>query len=362
GRNPGTGKQMQKSIYGDSQQEVAKQLRQIQAAIDNGTYIEPSKMTVEQWLEIWLDEYLGNVKPGTVSNYSQHVKNHIIPAIGSVKLNALQPAAIQRMYNQIQKNGLSPKTIKNLHGALHRAMQTAVRLGYIRTNPTGACILPRIEKKKIQPLDKPEITKFLDALKGHRNEALFKVALFSGMRSGELLGLTWDCVQFDDGTIYVCKQLTAPRKKGGSYSFAPLKNDKPRTITPAPTVMQLLREHKKNQTEQRLRVGGVWGEKGLENLVFTNEAGKHLTQCGVWKELQKVFTQAEIDPRPFHDLRHSYAVNSIRSGDDVKTIQENLGHHTAAFTLDVYGHVTEQMKRESADRMEQFIESVKSTS
>jgi integrase len=358
GRDPGTGKQVQKSVYGDTQKEVRQRLQQIATAIDEGTYLEPSKMTVAKWLNIWLADYLGNVKPGTVANYSQHVNNHIAPAIGAIKLTALQPTAIQRLYNDLQEKGLSAKTIKNLHGVLHRALQTAVKLGYTRTNPTSACILPRVEKKDIQPLDTPELARFMSALKGHPHETLFKVALFSGARSGELLGLTWDCVKFDSGTIYICKQLSAPRKKGEAYKFASLKNDKPRTITPAPYVMRLLKEHKLAQLEQRILVGSAWDTEGFDNLVFTNELGGHLTQSGTWKMLQKVFDNAGIEHRPFHQLRHSYAVNSIRSGDDIKTIQENLGHHTAAFTLDMYGHVTESMKRESAERMEAFIKGI----
>lgn len=359
GRNPGTGKQIQKSVYGKTQREVLQKLQQITAQITlEGAYTQPSKMTVTAWLETWLDEYLGNVKPGTATDYSAHVYNHIIPAIGAIKLCALQPTAIQHLYNGLQEKGLSAKTIRNLHGTLHRALQTAMKFGYIRTNPTEACILPRINAHDIQPLDTPEIALFLSAIKGHKQQTLFHVALFSGMRSGELLGLTWDCVHFDSGTIFVSKQLVCPRKKGEAFHFAPLKNDKPRTITPAPSVMQLLKDHKKAQLEQRMLLGQGWREGNMKNLVFTTETGGHLTQSGVWRMLQRVLARADMEARRFHDLRHTYAVNALRSGDDVKTVQENLGHHTAAFTLDVYGHVTDQMKKESASRMEAFIKSI----
>ena len=144
GRDPGTGKQIQKSVYGPTQKAVRQKLQQIAQAIDEGTYFEPSKMTVAAWMETWLQEYLGNVKPGTVANYTQHVRNHIVPALGAVKLSALQPPQIQHLYNQMQADGLSAKTIKNLHGAMHRALQTAVRMGYLKTNPAKGCILPRI--------------------------------------------------------------------------------------------------------------------------------------------------------------------------------------------------------------------------
>ena len=358
GRNPGTGKQTQKSIYGETQKEVRQKLQKVLLEIDEGAYSEPSNQTVNAWLKCWLTSYLGNVKPGTVANYTQHVENHIIPAIGALKLTALHPTAIQNLYNKLQENGLSAKSIKNLHGALHRALHTATKLGYIRTNPTEACILPRIERKEIKPLDTEDISKFLNAIKDHRHETLFRVALFTGMRSGELLGLTWDCVRFDEGVIHINKQLTPPRRTGETYGFGSLKNDKPRTITPAPSIMQQLKKHGKEQVKQRMLIGAAWGEEGFENLVFTKENGYHLTQSGVWKMLQKVFTQANIEQRRFHDLRHTYAVNALRSGDDVKTVQETLGHHTAAFTLDIYGHVTNEMQKASADRMEAFINGI----
>lgn len=358
GYDPGTGKQIQKSIYGKTQKEVRVKLQQIEVSIEDGTYLEPSKMTISNWLDTWINEYLGNVKPGTVANYSQHVRIHIKPAIGSIKLSAIQPPQIQHLYNALQKKGLSAKTIKNVHGCLHKALQTAVRMGYIARNPADGCILPRVIKKEIHPLDMPEVETFLKAVEGHPLEVLFKVDLFTGLRSGEILGLTWDCIDFENGTIYVCRQLVPPRRKGGAYTYGTLKNDKPRTITPAPSVMKMLKDHSLKQKIQRLQAGAAWDDEGFKNLVFTNETGKHLTQVGVWKQLHKVLRDTGIENLRFHDLRHTYAVNSLQSGDDVKTVQENLGHHTAAFTLDVYGHVTDTMKKKSADRMEAYIQSI----
>jgi len=313
---------------------------------------------VGQWLDTWLADYLGDVKPGTIANYSQHVRTHIKPALGSVKLKALQPTAIQRMYNDKLKGGLSPKTIRNMHGAFHRSLETAVRLGFIPRNPSSACTLPRAEDKEIQPLDTPDIQKFLTAIKGHSLEAIYRLSMYGGLRSGELLGLTWDCIDFDKGTIYLYRQLLQPRVKGGNYKFGPLKNDKPRTINPAPSVIQTLKAHRIAQLEQRMRIGNLWNDGGFPDLVFTNESGGHLTQPGIWKAMQKLLAAAGLPHHRVHDLRHTYAVNSLRAGDDIKTVQENLGHHTAAFTLDKYAHVTDTMRRESALRMEAFINSL----
>lgn len=229
-------------------------------------------------------------------------------------------------------------------------------LGYIRANPADACILPRVEKTEIFPLDEVELKAFLSVIAGHPLENLYRVAVFTGMREGELLGLTWDRVDLQRGKVDVNRQLFRPRKKGGTFKFGPLKNDKPRQLTPAPSVMETLKAQKKVQAIQRLYVGPLW-EDG-PGYVFTNEMGGHASYWTLITWLKKLLHQAGIAPRRFHDLRHTYAVSSIRAGDDIKTVQHNLGHHTAAFTLDVYGHVTEQMKKDSASRMEAYINSL----
>ena len=355
GADPGTGKQRRKSVYAPTQAECRKKLREATEAVANGTYFEPAKITVAEWFNLWLAEYLGSVKHATAISYGQHVKNHVLPNIGAVKLADLRAPMIQRIYNNLQRQGISPKTIKNLHGCIHKALEVAVRNDYIARNPADVCTLPRIEKSEIQPLDAPDIKKLLEALNGHKHEVLIKTAMFTGMRIGELIGLTWDCVDFENGVICVKKQLLRPRVKGEGYTYGTLKNDKPRTITPANAVMDMLRAHKRRQAQQRLLAGSAWDDGEFPGLVFTNELGGHLCHNHISKQLDKALEAAGIPKHRFHDLRHTYAVNSLRAGDDIKTVQENLGHHTAAFTLDMYAHSTETMKRESAKRMDAFI-------
>ena len=150
--------------------------------------------------------------------------------------------------------GLSPKTAINIHGVFHRALKQAVNIGLIRSNPTDACIRPRGERKPIRPLEDEEVGAFLRAIEGHRFASLYLVDLFTGMRQGEILGLTWDCVDFRRGTIFLYRQLQQRQTKGDfGYYFTSLKNGKSRTITPAPTVMRVLQAHRKAQNEMRLR-------------------------------------------------------------------------------------------------------------
>ncbi len=248
GRDPGTGRQIQRSVYGTTQKEARQKLAQITAALDSGTYKAPCKLTVGQWLDIWQRDYLGGVKPYTAAAYASRIKNHIKPALGALKLEALNTHTIQGFYNSLSgerdgKPGLSPKTVKNVHGVLHKALQQTVVIGYLRFNPAEYVTLPRMVKREITPLDEEQSKAFLQAIQGHRFETLFAVTLFTGLREGEALGLKWDCVDFAKGTILVNKQLQREQKKGGAYIFAPLKNDKARTITPAPWVIGLLKIH-----------------------------------------------------------------------------------------------------------------------
>lgn len=362
GRDPGTGKQVQRSVYGATQKEVRQKLAQVTAAIDNGTYTVPSKMTVGQWLDIWSRDYLGGVKPFTVLNYSQHIKNHIKPALGAVKLEALNAHTIQGFYNSLgkpqgDKPGLSAKTVKCIHGVLHKALSQAVKVGYIRFNPAESCELPRIERKEIRPLDNEEIGAFMKAVQGHRFEALYLVTLFTGLRRGEVCGLTWDCVDLDLGTILVNKQLQNVPGQPGEFRLVSSKNGKGRIIAIAPFVVEVLRRHKVQQVEARLKAGPLWQNNGF---VFCNEVGEHLSPNTVYHNFKRIAASIGLPDARLHDLRHSYAVASLRAGDDIKTVQGNLGHHTAAFTLDTYGHVTEEMKRASAERMEAFIKGIPS--
>lgn len=361
GRDPGTGKQIQRSVYAATQREVQQKLRQALSAVDAGTFVEPSKMTVGQWLEAWLAEYTSDVKPYTKRAYATNIKNHITPALGALRLEKLTPLQVQKFYNACMQGEkkLKPKTVKNIHGVLHSSLKQAVMNGMIRSNPTESCTLPRIERMEIQPFDDEAEKSFLRAIEGDKYERLFIVDLYTGMRKGEILGLRWSDIDFDQGTITVSRQLQVEPFKGGRYYLAPLKNDKERTITPAPYVMQILREQRRYQNEARLHAGAAWDEEDIPGLVFTNETGKHLCHQTIGTRYKKLVTAAGLPDARFHDLRHSYAVASIRAGDDIKTVQSNLGHHSAAFTLDTYAHATAQMKRESADRMQAHIQAIK---
>lgn len=317
-------------------------------------------MTVGEWLDIWQNDFLGGVKPMTVLNYSQHIKNHIKPAMGALKLDSLNTHDIQRFCNNLakpqgDKPGLSPKTIKCVHGVLHKALSQAVKAGYLRFNPASVCELPRVERKEIEPLDSAAMNAFVQAVQGHRFKALYLTLLFTGMRRGEVCGLTWDCVNLEKGTILVNKQLQNVPGHPGEFRLVSTKSGKGRTITVAASVVSLLKKHKAVQTAERLKAGTLWQNN---NFVFCDEVGEHLSPHTVYHNYKRIVASIGLPNARLHDLRRTFAVLSLQNGDDLKTVQDNLGHATAAFTLYVYGHVSEKMKEDSAARMEAYIKAL----
>ena len=356
GFDPGTGKQIQRSITDKSKKVVAQKLKAAMADLDAGTYKAPCKMTVAQWLDIWVAEYLNSVKPLTKHNYNKQVQKHFKPALGAVRLDALDTHTIQRFYNSLTASGLSPKTVKNLHGILHCALQQAIACDYLSRNPADACKLPKVTKPEIKPLEPAEIARLLKEAEQDDYCNLFIVAMFTGMRQGELLGLAWECVDFNSGIITVKQQLQC---KDGNYFLETPKSGKNRTILPAPIVMDALRNQLERQQKEQEQAGKMWDNQF--GLVFTDALGKYLVRRTVVKHFKKISQRAGIsDDARFHDLRHSFAVSSLYAGDDIKTVQANLGHATAQFTLDVYGHVTQKMRQESANRMQKFYEQLNS--
>jgi integrase len=349
GRDPGTGKQVQKSVYGKTQGEVRQKLAKISVSIDDGVYTDPSRLKVAEWLEIWQKDFMNGIKPATIATYKRQIKNHIAPGLGSARLQSLKPHQIQNFYNGLSAT-LSPKTVKNIHGVLHQALSKAVDLGYIPNNPADVCTLPKVQKFVIHPLDQEQIPAFIEASKGDPFHDLFVVDLFTGLRMSEIIGLTWDCIDQDTGTIYVYRQYQ-PLK--GGYVWGTPKNGKARTIAPAKAVMQRLKAIRAEQIERRLAAGSAW--RNEEDFVFTDAVGDHMKQKTIDRHFKWIAEKIGMPELRFHDLRHSFAVASLQAGDDIKTVQENLGHHSAAFTMDTYAHVTDAMRKNSSERMELYI-------
>ena len=353
----------QHSVYGKTQKEAREKLQLKMRQIINEGIVIDTDIKVCEWCELWLANYTSDIKTLSISSYKSIIKNHITPAIGDIKLKALTSNDVQRLYNNLsRKRGegqkLSPKTIRNIHGVVHKMLKKAVDMKYISSNVSDKCVIPKVQKKEICPLDEEQIEMFLCAIKGEKYEPIYIVTLFLGLRQGEVLGLTWDNIDFHNNTIFVEKQLLRDLNKplGEQFCFASLKNDKPRMLVAPKCVMDILKRQREFQQRQR----PYWTnqDKQWENLVFTNDEGSHLYPWTVRDHYKKIVSLIGVPKSRFHDLRHSFAVIALQNGDDIKTVQTALGHHSSAFTLQTYAHATWKMKTDSADRMDRFVENM----
>lgn len=363
------GKTVRRSIYGKSQDEVKKKLTKVLFQIDTGKYIAPLEMTCEEWFTIWLNEYCGGVKESTRQQYLYNFRVHIKPELGQKPLQKINPVIIQKFINGLSAprkktlkdgtektvNGLSPKSVKNISGILHESFAVAVRIGYLQTNPSESAKLPRCEKKEMQVLDTNELKAFLDEIAGKPFESLFKVAVFTGMRRSELLGLKWQDIDFKTGKIEIVRQRKCERTEAGKNItvFDTLKNGKTREIFCPDFVLRELKAEKVKQAENKLKFGEAFSNE--DGLVFVDEIGKPLSHSTVYHALK---ARAEAIGKPelkLHSLRHTFATLNLALGSNVKTVSESLGHATVSFTLDVYGHSTDELKQAMASSLQGFI-------
>ena len=314
GTDLGTGKQKQKYIYGKSEGEVRKKLTAALHQLDTNTYCEPSKMTVGAWLDEWMQTYKSDLTEGTRTKYSADIRSNIKPYIGSVKLQVLNAHQIQKMMNELKTNH-ARKSLVCIKSTLHAALQQAYINGFISSNPCDKVVVPKggNAKKEINPLTASQIDNFLSVIRGSEYELLFKVALFTGMREGEIMGLQWRNIDFDNGVIIIDHQLK--RTKNAEYYLDETKTHEIRKIKPAPAVMKLLAQQKKIQAERRLRAGELWNEGNFPGLVFTNEFGKHYGKNTMLHNVQKLAEKIGVKGFRFHDLRHP----------DVKQATKNNG-------------------------------------
>lgn len=395
--DPGSGKPVRKSVYAKTKVEAAEKLRKATSAVDDGTYFEPEKITVKQWFETWLSDYMAGVKPLTVQQYRSMTETHIIPALGAVKLAKLTTPQLQKFYNQLAVDGmttrrknketgkmeivkktaqqknpetglmetvyfpLSAKTIQNVHDIISKSLNTAISAGMIKDNVSSRCVLPKVTKKEVVPLSEEKQIEFIQAISNHKYKNLYFVYLFCGLRESEAIGLTWDCINFKTGTMKVYRQWQRTPGNWSKFRFETLKNDKSRTITLSPFVISILEDQQRQQRKDKLAIGELW--QGFQTIkeqetafIFTDKFGNPLNPAPVYENFKKIVADIGVPAAYVHTLRHTAATNALAEGDSPKTVQENLGHHSAAFTLDTYGHLSERMREESAQRQQAMIE------
>jgi integrase len=338
-----------KVLYGKTRSEVAKKLTKAMADRDGGLVYDTNNQTVGEYLSRWLnDSVRSSVKPITFESYERLVRGHIIPALGRVKLKNLSPAHLQAFYWDRIDAGLSPATVRYLHSLLHRSLKQALRWNLVHTNVAKAVDPPKIPRKTMQALSPEQARIFLHAAREDHLEAMYVLAVHCGLRQGELLGLRWEDVDLEAGTLRVSRTLS--RTKDGPSFTAPKTANSRRTVRLTSGAIEALKRHSEQQAGDIVRMDTLYRD---QDLVFASEIGTPLNRHNVnYRSFKPLLERAGLPNIRFHDLRHTCATLLLAKGVHPKFVQELLGHATIAITLDTYSHVLPGMGDQVSRAME----------
>jgi integrase len=342
-----------KTLYGKTRQEVAAKLAKALSDREGGLVFDAENQTVSEYLERWLsDSVKGSVRPKTFDSYEWLVRKHIAPALGRVKLKTLTSAHIQGFYRSKLEAGLSPRTVQYLHVVLHRALKQALRWGLVPRNVSEAVDPPKVRREEIRPLSSDQARRLLEAASGDRFEALYALAIHCGLRQGELLGLRWEDVDLEAGTLHVRRTLNLA--KDGPKFTAPKTAKSRRQIRLTAGAVAALRRHHDRQFEESTRLTGLWQDYGL---IFATTIGTPINPRNLTvRSFKPLLKRAGLPDKRFHDLRHTCATLLLRRSVHPKLVQELLGHATIAVTLDTYSHLVPGMGDQAANAMESVLE------
>ena len=361
GKDPATGKRLRhfESVKG-TKKEAQKCLHELLHTIEQGVYLKPARLTVAQFLEEWLRDYVRtNTSPRTCERYEEIVRIHLIPALGSLPLLALQPQHIQKYYawalesgRRDGKGGLSAQTVHHHHRVLFEALRYGVKHGTLVRNVAEAVDAPRPEQKGLAMLGTAEIRLIIDAIKETPYYAAIFTKSYTGLRRSELLGLRWGDVDLEKATLSVVQTLHQLR--GGKYVFGKPKSKRSRRqIALSPSLVILLWEHRIKQEHTQQLLG-----KPLQptDLVFSHPDGKPLRPDTLTRAFKAITQSLGLKGARLHDIRHAHATILLEQGVHPKIVQERLGHSSVATTLDIYSHVVPGLQEAAARRFEEGLQ------
>ena len=341
------GSPMYKSAFAKTQKSALKQLHQLIDLYRDVDLTEDSRMTLGEWLDKWLDEYMiFTIRESTLDSYRAMVKNQVKPFIGSKQIASLTTADMQKFYNKIKKEGrvrehpihgktLADSMVRGVHMMLHEALDTAVKERLIAKNPTNGTTVPKCNYPEKQILGDNQLETFLEAIKGHEYWCdFFYVEVMTGLRRGEICGLKWQDISFEENKLQVKRSVSV--KKGGGVSIGETKTETGvRCIQMPPSVAELLKSKK---------------QTAITEWVFPHflHPEQPISPASAYRKLKVILKNAELPLIRFHDLRHTFATHATQGGVDPKTLAGILGHTNASFTLDTYTHVTSDMQKSAS--------------
>ena len=331
---------------------MAEKLADALAQRGQGLVFDAANITVSDYLDRWLSASVKNtVRKNTFARYEQIVRLHLKPALGSKKLKTLTPAHVRALYRHKLDAGFSPRTVQYIHVTLHKALKQAVADGLVHKNVSEAVTPPRSARKEIIPLTAEQVKTFLYAVRDSRMSGLYVLAVTTGMRQGELLGLRWADVDLEAGTLSVRRTLSMTRD--GPIFTAPKTAKSRRSIGLTNATVEALRRHLSNQLAEIEAMGDEYEDQGL---IFPNLRGRPLHPWILATDFKKLMERAELPRIRFHDLRHTFATLMLQNGEHPKVVQEMLGHATISITLDIYSHVLPNMQSAAVERLGTLLE------
>jgi integrase len=352
GLDPVTGKRRQRAETFRTKDEAETALAKWVAEIAQGTAVDAAKITVAEYLTVhWLPTL--TKRSSTLRRYRDLLEKHAIPIIGGVKLAKLSPLQVQDLYQSRLDVGLSPTTVNMLHNVLHKALKQAVRWGVLPRNVTEMVDAPQPAETRHTTWSAEQTASFLAVADRDTDAALWRLALLTGLRRGELLGLRWDDIDLAAGTATIRGALVRG-EKGCLEMGQPKTRHGRRTIHLPPSVVEALRPHRTRQLEHRLAVGAAYQDGGL---IFAGPLGAPIHPNTLKRRFDRLADAAGVPRIRIHDTRHSSASLGAANGETIKELQARLGHADPAITMRVYVHLTEATQRAAAERMDTLIQS-----
>jgi integrase len=361
GRDPATGKRRQQwvSVKGtkkDAEQRLAELLHEL----DTGGFVRPTRVTVGEFLQQWLMGYAAtNVRPRTFEGYRTIVERRLIPGLGNILLSQLGPAHLQTYYTKTltgprldgKPGSVSARTVLHHHRVLSEALSHAVRWGLVARNVAQAVDPPRPESHEMKTLDTDGVRTLLETAKDTGYYPIIHLAVYTGLRRSELLGLRWKDVDLDMATVSVAQVMH--RLQGGSIIFQEPKTRRARRMVALPPAAVLvLRAHRETQEAIRAILGNALAN---HDLVFSRADGSPISPNTLSDVFRRILSKAKIPFIRFHDLRHTHASLMLRQGVHPKVVSERLGHATVSITLDTYSHVTPGIQEAAALKFEEGL-------
>lgn len=341
-----------RTVHG-TKKDAERYLAQVLRDRDLGLFVEPTRQTVNEYLDRWLSEVVKQrVRPRTYHDYESLLKRYVRPVLGARRLSQLNPVEVQALYNDLVEQGLSARTVRYVHAVLHSALKQAVKWGMVQRNVAKLVELPRQKKREMCCLTPEEARRFLDAAKGTRWEALFSLMLTTGLRPGEALGLKWADVDFENGRLHVQRALVRINNSG-QWRLEEPKTVRARRVIPLPrNVLQVLKVHRKQQLEEKLKATN-YTDYGF---VFATANGRPLAEKNLVREYFKpLLKKAGLPDIRLYDLRHTCATLLLAAGENPKVVSERLGHASVTITLDTYSHVLPDMQKSATKKLQELL-------